>query len=499
MLFEGLELVSALATLAACLVSVTLLLAVSQQLWQLRWAATRDKSCKLPIPKGSMGFPLIGETGHWLLQGPGFQSSRREKYGNVFKTHLLGRPLIRVTGAENVRKILMGEHHLVSTEWPRSTRMLLGPNTVSNSIGDIHRNKRKVYSKIFSHEALESYLPKIQLVIQDTLRAWSSHPEAINVYQEAQKLTFRMAIRVLLGFSIPEEDLGQLFEVYQQFVENVFSLPVDLPFSGYRRVSMQDLGGEKTGYPRAHRQGGEQLTTKTHGKEMTMQELKDGTLELIFAAYATTASASTSLIMQLLKHPAVLEKLREELRAHGILHGGGCPCEGTLHLSTLSRLHYLDCVIKEVMRLFTPISGGYRTVLQTFELDGFQIPKGWSVMYSIRDTHDTAPVFKDVTVFDPDRFSQARSEDKDGRFHYLPFGGGVRTCLGKHLAKLFLKVLAVELASTSRFELATRTFPRITLVPILHPVDGLSVKFFGLDSNQNKILPETEAMLSATV
>lgn len=82
----------------------------------------------------------------WLPQGSGFQSSRREKYGNVFKTHLLGRPLIRVTGAENVRKILMGEHHLVSTEWPRSTRMLLGPNTVANSIGDIHRNKRKVSS-----------------------------------------------------------------------------------------------------------------------------------------------------------------------------------------------------------------------------------------------------------------------------------------------------------------------------------------------------------------
>lgn len=449
---------------------------------------------------------------HQPRQGSGFQSSRREKYGNVFKTHLLGRPLIRVTGAENVRKILMGEHHLVSTEWPRSTRMLLGPNTVANSIGDIHRNKRKVFSKIFSHEALESYLPKIQLVIQDTLRAWSSHPEAINVYQEAQKLTFRMAIRVLLGFSIPEEDLGHLFEVYQQFVENVFSLPVDLPFSGYRRGirarQILQKGLEKAIREKLQCTQGKDYSdaldiliesSKEHGKEMTMQELKDGTLELIFAAYATTASASTSLIMQLLKHPAVLEKLREELRAQGILHSGGCPCEGTLRLDTLSGLHYLDCVIKEVMRLFTPVSGGYRTVLQTFELDGFQIPKGWSVMYSIRDTHDTAPVFKDVNVFDPDRFGQARSEDKDGRFHYLPFGGGVRTCLGKHLAKLFLKVLAVELASTSRFELATRTFPRITLVPVLHPVDGLSVKFFGLDSNQNKILPETEAMLSATV
>lgn len=57
---------------------------------------------------------------------------------------MLGRPLIRVTGAENVRKILLGEHQLVSTEWPRSARVLLGPNTVANSIGDIHRNKRKV-------------------------------------------------------------------------------------------------------------------------------------------------------------------------------------------------------------------------------------------------------------------------------------------------------------------------------------------------------------------
>lgn len=91
-------------------------------------------------------------------------------------------------------------------------------------------------SKIFSQEALQSYLPNIQLVIQDTLRAWSSNPEPVNVYYEAQKLTFRMAVRVLLGFRIPEEELSHLFEVFQQFVENVFSLPLDLPFSGYRKV-----------------------------------------------------------------------------------------------------------------------------------------------------------------------------------------------------------------------------------------------------------------------
>ncbi|XP_068130387.1 cytochrome P450 26B1 [Hyperolius riggenbachi] len=511
MLFDSFDLVSALTTLVACLVSVALLVAVSQQLWQLRWAATRDKSCKLPIPKGSMGFPLVGETFHWILQGSNFQSSRREKYGNVFKTHLLGRPLIRVTGAENIRKILMGEHHLVSAEWPRSTRMLLGPNSLTNSIGDIHRHKRKVFAKLFSQEALDTYLPKIQLVIQDTLRVWSSSPDPINVYCEAQKLTFRMAIRVLLGFRLSDEELNFLFRVFQQFVENVFSLPVDIPFSGYRRgmrareTLLKSL--EKAIQEKLQNTQGKDYTDaldvliesgKEHGNELTMQELQDGTLELIFAAYATTASASTSLIMQLLKHPNVLEKLREELRSHGILHNG-CVCEGALRVDTVTTLPYLDCVIKELLRLYSPISGGYRTVQQTFELDGFQIPKGWSVLYSIRDTHDTAPVFKDVDVFDPDRFGQDRTEDKDGRFHYLPFGGGVRNCLGKQLAKLFLKTLAIELASMSRFELATRTFPKVMPVPVVHPSSELKVRFYGLDSNQNEIVTETEAMLGATV
>lgn len=78
------------------------------------------------------------------FQGSGFHASRRQKYGNVFKTHLLGRPLIRVTGAENVRKVLMGEHTLVTVDWPQSTSTLLGPNSLANSIGDIHRKKRKV-------------------------------------------------------------------------------------------------------------------------------------------------------------------------------------------------------------------------------------------------------------------------------------------------------------------------------------------------------------------
>lgn len=321
-----------------------------------------------------------------------------------------------------------------------------------------------------------------------------------------------MAVRVLLGFRVSEEEMRHLFSTFQDFVNNLFSLPIDLPFSGYRKgIRARDTlqkSIEKAIREKPLCSKGKDYSdaldvlmesAKENGAELSMQELKESTIELIFAAFATTASASTSLIMALLRHPQILERLREELRSRGLLHNG-CLCpERELRLDTIISLKYLDCVIKEVLRLYTPVSGAYRTAMQTFELDGVQIPKGWSVMYSIRDTHDTAAVFKDVEAFDPDRFSQERSEDKEGRFHYLPFGGGVRSCLGKQLATLFLRILAIELASTSRFELATRQFPRVVTVPVVHPVDGLKVKFYGLDSNQNEILAKSEELLGATV
>lgn len=107
-------------------------------------------------------------------------------------------------------------------------------------------------------------------------------------------------------------------------------------------------------------------------------------MELLFAAFFTTASASTSLVLLLLQHPAAISKIQQELAEQGLGHacscgpgavGGGagpwsdCSCQPDLNLAALGRLRYVDCVIKEVLRLLPPVSGGYRTALRTFELD----------------------------------------------------------------------------------------------------------------------------------
>ncbi|GCC22291.1 hypothetical protein chiPu_0000678 [Chiloscyllium punctatum] len=479
MLPLGLHFLAALGTALASLLSLLLLLAVSRQLWTLGWNVRRDRGNKLPLPKGSMGWPLLGETLHWMVQGSKFHASRREKYGNVFKTHLLGRPVIRVSGAENIRRILLGEHRLVSAQWPHSTRLLLGSNTLGNSNGELHRQRRR---GLKARDALHEYL---ETAIGEKLQAQRllSQPDALSLMLHS---------------------------------------------------------------------------ARENGRELNLQELKEAAVELIFAAFSTTASASTSLVLLLLQHSEALEKVRQELGQHGLLapcqcplerpgnsgaqrrlgsrasrpgaegcppptprdsgsladtsampgesrsqsltepeawhfpeavperEGPGCECEPLLRLDTLSRLRYLDCVVKEVLRLLPPVSGGYRTALQTFELNGCQIPKGWNIIYSIRDTQETAAVYLNPDTFDPDRFGPERDESKAGRFNYLPFGGGVRSCVGRELAQVILKTLAVELSSAATWELASATYPKMQTVPVVHPVDGLKVRFHRLDGMATK-------------
>lgn len=520
---------SALAAALTSVLSALLLLALTRQLWSLRWSLTRDKESSLPLPKGSMGWPLVGETFHWLFQGSNFHISRRERHGNVFKTHLLGKPVIRVTGAENIRKILLGEHSLVCTQWPQSTRIILGPNTLVNSIGDLHKRKRKILAKVFSRGALESYLPRLQDVVKSEIAKWCSEPGAIDVYSAARSLTFRIAVKVLLGLQLEEERIVYLAQIFEQLMNNLFSLPIDAPLSGLRKgIKAREIlhaNMEKIIEEKMERQQMEEeyhdafdymlSSAKEHDHQLSMQELKETAVELIFAAHSTTASASTSLVLQLLRHPAVVEKARMELEAEGLechsgpsgvstekeeaaadtettclLNGGSQSQHGDsdgfpqpqshvpyLTLDKLSQLRYVDCVVKEVLRFLPPVSGGYRTALQTFELDGYQIPKGWSVMYSIRDTHETAAVFQSPELFDPDRFGPDREESRSSRFSYVPFGGGVRSCVGKELAQIILKTLAVELIGSCKWTLATENFPKMQTVPIVHPVNGLHVHF----------------------
>ncbi|XP_005991616.1 cytochrome P450 26A1 [Latimeria chalumnae] len=482
---------SLFATVLCTFVLPLSLFLAAVKLWEIYCVSGRDPSCDRPLPPGTMGFPFLGETLQMILQRRKFLQMKRKKYGYIYKTHLFGRPTVRVMGAENVRQILLGEHRLVSVQWPASVRTILGSGCLSNLHDSQHKHRKKVIMKAFSRQALENYIPVIVEEVRSAVCQWLSSGSCVLVYPEVKRLMFRIAMRILLGFepqqTKPENEL-QLVEAFEEMIRNLFSLPIDVPFSGlYRGLKARNVIHEKIEEnikakltkPNTETQHKDVLQLlieqyEKNGEQLNMQELKESATELLFGGHETTASAATSLITFLGLHHEVLEKVRKELKTKELL------CEHHkdnkyLDMEVLEQLKYTGSIIKETLRLSPPIPGGFRVALKTFELSGYQIPKGWNVIYSICDTHDVADIFSNKQEFNPDRFMSSYPEDSS-RFSFIPFGGGSRSCVGKEFAKILLKIFTVELASSCDWQLLNGP-PTMKTGPTVYPVDNLPTKF----------------------
>ena len=137
---------------------------------------------------------------------------------------------------------------------------------------------------------------------------------------------------------------------------------------------------------------------------------------------------------------------------------------------------YLDRVLREVLRLIPPVGGGFRTVLEPCEFQGYQLPLGWIVSYGINNTHLDAIAYPEPDRFNPDRFDSQPGDDRGQVFGYVPFGGGLRECLGKEFARLEMKLFAAYLVRRYEWELLPQNLEQV-VIPTPHPRDGLRVKF----------------------
>ncbi|XP_030631419.1 cytochrome P450 26A1 [Chanos chanos] len=482
-------------TFLCTIVLPVLLFLAAVKLWEVFMIRGFDPSCRRPLPPGTMGLPFIGETLQLVLQRRKFLRMKRQKYGFIYKTHLFGNPTVRVMGADNVRQILLGEHKLVAVQWPASVRTILGSDTLSNVHGTQHKNRKKAILKAFSRDALEQYIPVIQEEVRCAVKDWLQRDACVLVYPEMKRLMFRIAMRILLGFE-PEQiktDEQELVEAFEEMIKNLFSLPIDVPFSGlYRGLKARNFIHSKIeenivkkiqnhDSERKHKDALQLLIENSRKSEepFNVQAIKESATELLFGGHETTASTATSLVMFLGLNPEVVQRVREEL--HEKVESGVYSPGKTLSIELLEQLKYTGCVIKETLRINPPVPGGFRVALKTFELNGYQIPKGWNVIYSICDTHDVADVFPNKEEFHPERFMAKGLEDTS-RFNYIPFGGGSRMCVGKEFAKVLLKIFLVELTQQCNWTLSNGP-PTMKTGPTVYPVDNLPTKFSSYISN----------------
>ncbi|MDQ3741833.1 MAG: cytochrome P450, partial [Actinomycetota bacterium] len=153
-----------------------------------------------------------------------------------------------------------------------------------------------------------------------------------------------------------------------------------------------------------------------HGEAMTDDELRDELVTLLLAGHETTATALAWAVELLLTHPDKLEALRADLP-----HGDD----------------YLNAVIHETMRLRPPVPLFDRLVCEPIEVLGYRIPKGAVMACNIVGAHRRADVYPDPLAFRPERFL----DDPPETYSWIPFGGGVRRCLGAAFALYEMRIV----------------------------------------------------------
>lgn len=153
---------------------------------------------------------------------------------------MLGKPTIRVIGVKNVRRILASENELVTSQWPKSTKMLVGEGSLTVSSGSIHNVRKKAIFKAFSNTALEGYTKVTQTITKNCIDQWCTKGNVLG-YQEFKSLTFEISCRVLLGIKMTPDEKKELMEHFDIFMSNLFSLPIKIPGLGLYKVRLYIL------------------------------------------------------------------------------------------------------------------------------------------------------------------------------------------------------------------------------------------------------------------
>lgn len=428
-----------------------------------------------PLPPGDFGLPYIGERPRLLdLE---YMMQQYKRYGPVFKTRVLGRHIAVFMGPEGNRFLLQTGMQYFSWRkgWPFTFQQLIGESLFVQD-GEEHRQKRRLIMPAFHRSALQTYLTTMEDITLRYLDKWAQQGE-LRWLTEQKQFTFEIASTLIMG-SAPGTETVRLSQMFEALASGFITLPVRWPWTTYgkalaaRRELVRYIDQAIVARRHTPTQDALSLMVETRDEEgngLTNEELQSQTILMLFAGHDTSSSLLTSVCMALAQQPAVWDKARTEQDTLKIT--------GRLTMEHFKQMPFLDQILKEAERMYPPVPAGFRGVIETFEFNGYTIPKGWMALYPINVAHRDPAVYSDPDRFDPERFGSERDEGRVP-FSLVGFGGGPRVCLGYGYAQMEMKLMLSYLLRFYQWELQPGQNLNMAYRPTLQLKDGLRVRFW---------------------
>jgi cytochrome P450 len=370
----------------------------------------------------------------------GFLTQLQRRHGDIFSVSFpyFGK-VVYVADPALVKAVFTGSPEQFHAGEANATVLepALGPNSVLTLDDVPHMQQRKLLLPPFHGERIQRYG---ELMREVTLREMESWPvgEPFALRRHTQRITLAVIMRAVFGVH-DEERLARferLIETFASRVNAITAFPMlrrnlgrwsPWPRFLRAREALDEFIYEEIALRRGEvESGGERhddvlslLLAARHddGSPMSDEELRDELVTVLGAGHETTATALAWAMERLLRTPRALQALRESLAA--------------------GEDDYLDATIKETLRARPVIVDVARKLTAAASIGGYELPAGTFVMPAIAAMHYREDLFPNPEEFRPERFL----DGKPDTYVWIPFGGGVRRCIGAAFAEYEMRIV----------------------------------------------------------
>ncbi|KAK9716901.1 Lanosterol 14-alpha-demethylase [Basidiobolus ranarum] len=428
--------------------------------------------------------PFIGSMISFGMNPVDFLTENRKKYGDVFTFLMFGRKMTYALGTEGNNFVLNSKHSHVNAEeaYRPLTKPVFGEGVVYDCPNHMLMDQKRFAKEGLSFDALRTYVPMIVEETVEYFKRWNKTTDEAEISVAFAELIINTASRCLMGKEIRsqlDETVAHLLHDLDNGFQPINFLFEWLPLPSYRKRDEAHikLTNIFLNIIENRRQKGDMnnedilqhfmTATYKDGHQMTDKEVAHMMIALLMAGQHTSAATSTWALMHIAYDP----KLRAQIYAEQ-KEIFGEELE-PLNFNDLNKCKVLDNLVRETLRMHTPIVAIMRKVVQAvnYPKSDIVVPKGHFLCSSPIITQISEEHFENPMEFNASRWNNISSEkdDDDSIFGttgkgaknpYLPFGAGRHRCIGEPFAYVQIKTILATLVRLFEIEnVPGREFP----------------------------------------